>query len=442
MHPFQKKGIIHMHTLLISLVTILSFINQNPDTKLLSKNNIIQVINGQYDVIEYDSLGRKINEKKVWFPKEFYFNRFESFTLKQHSLFLNKTSGIVYELKNDSITRIDKSYDDKIHNYSLNFIFKDTLFRFGGYGYFQLNKSLIYFDPTLGQWDLVNYKNHHLIDPFAKVKFHFIKENELHIINYVNHDLKYLNENNTKKDGFVIDLKDRSITKKTKVSSSFHPPNSFYQIDDDYVFLFYPNQRKLMILKIEDLTLFEYTLNTEQASIINEENNNFSRIGDKLFCLNNDINGYVSMNSLSIDSVLKNMTKTGNLYKSQFNYTFYIVFLLIVVFIIYFFILKKSDKKIYTKNGNLIYGKVLIPIDEKMIETVNLLIKSDFVSNVSLNELFYKEGINKVHLNREKNNCIEKINVLFKIHTNKNLIFKRKSTFDKRMTEYYINKKI
>ena len=56
---------------------------------------------------------------------------------------MNQSSGIVYELKNDSIVRIEDSYNDNIHNLSLDFVHRDTLFRFGGYGYFNNNKKSI-----------------------------------------------------------------------------------------------------------------------------------------------------------------------------------------------------------------------------------------------------------------------------------------------------------
>ena len=77
-----------------------------------------------------------------------------------------------------------------------------------------------------------------------------------------------------------------------------------------------------------------------------------------------------------------------------------------------------------------------------MIMTIDLLTQNKIVSNNVLNEIFYKEGINKIHLNREKNKCIEKINLLFHLHTSKKLIFKKRSSFDKRMTEYYLNEKL
>ena len=226
-----------------------------------------------------------------------------------------------------------------------------------------------------------------------------------------------------------------------ELNPKFQPPESYYQIDNNYVFLFYPNERKLLILKLKDYEMFEYTLNTEQSSIINKGNNNFSRIGDKIYFLMDNINRDVSINYISIDPVINNMTKVGSLYNKN-NYLLYLIVTIMIFLFFSFFKIKKTKKTIQLKGNNLIYGKVIVPLDKKMIRIINLLLENDFVSNVKMNEIFHKDGINKIHLNREKNNCIEKINVLYKLHTNKKLILKRKSLFDKRMTEYYINNNI
>jgi len=100
----------------------------------------------------------------------------EKFQIKSKTIFLNKSSGIVYERRNDSIVRIDNSYVDKIHNLSLDFVYRDTIFRTGGYGYYRNNKNLIFYDEKINEWDIINYKNMDLIEPFSNVGFHFIHE--------------------------------------------------------------------------------------------------------------------------------------------------------------------------------------------------------------------------------------------------------------------------
>ena len=50
-------------------------------------------------------------------------------------------------------------------------------------------------------------------------------------------------------------------------------------------------------------------------------------------------------------------------------------------------------------------------------------------------------GQNPIHINREKNNNVDRINLLFQLHFNEDLILKKKSELDKRMMLYFINPK-
>ena len=50
------------------------------------------------------------------------------------------------------------------------------LIRFGGYGYFNSNKTMIYYDEVSNQWDIVKYKGYQLIKGFNNVQLHFIKQ--------------------------------------------------------------------------------------------------------------------------------------------------------------------------------------------------------------------------------------------------------------------------
>ena len=61
--------------------------------------------------------------------------------------------GKVLELKNDSIYRIDTSFDHRMQFGAIEFIRKDTIYRYGGYGFFETRNFFTYYDyPTKG-WE-------------------------------------------------------------------------------------------------------------------------------------------------------------------------------------------------------------------------------------------------------------------------------------------------
>ena len=77
-----------------------------------------------------------------------------------------------------------------------------------------------------------------------------------------------------------------------------------------------------------------------------------------------------------------------------------------------------------------------------MIKIINLLLSKSRVGNNELNQVFFDEGKNSIHINRQKNKCIDNLNQLFKTETGLTLIHKEKLELDKRIHVYFINPKL
>lgn len=419
-----------MHTFFTFVLILLFPTSSIPQQKtMIFGNNIIQIDSSGVSSIsslKYDT---------VFVPE-----KFELFEIKNKTIFLSQSSGIVYEMKNDSIVRIDNSYDDKIHNRSLDFVYRDTLFRFGGYGYFNNNKNLIFYDEKVNEWDIINYKNSNLIEPFNSVGFHFIREDKLYVFGYyiINDEV---NESQIVKKGFVLDLNQRKITKTFDLLDSFEHPRSYFNLNEDYVLLINA-QRKSFIVDKKTLDFYSYKLNVRENTSVVESNYLISE--NQLYFESKDNNMNPSVASLSIDTLIDNMKKEGTFIKSNWNFLVYFSITLIFLIPVYIvggkiFFKKKSislDKK------TLHYGSVKIDLGDKMIEVVSLLLNQEKVSNNELLEIFHVEDQNRIHINREKNNCIDRINLIFELKTKKQLIHKEKSLLDGRMIEYFINKNL
>ena len=100
--------------------------------KLGSNNSLIQKSDTLYIFSETLSkmdlkTKRIVNSNiEIKFPDNFNLTNHTPFILKDKIVFLNKSSGLLYEYKNDSVIRIDNSYDNKTHNNSLDFIDKQN----------------------------------------------------------------------------------------------------------------------------------------------------------------------------------------------------------------------------------------------------------------------------------------------------------------------------
>ena len=368
-------------------------------------------------------------------------NNYKQFTIKNDTIYLNRTSGIIYKIKKGEFVRYDDSYDDKVHTGSLDFVYNDTLFRFGGYGYFTTNKNLIYFDDVTKQWDLVKFKGFEKIEGFSSVGIHFIHNKYLNVVGYDTHENEFQNESNFKHKGFIYNLDNKEIKQLINLKKSFEFPRSFYQVNNDHVFLFYPTERKLKILKTSNFDLYNYNLNQVESSIINNNNENFNVEKDELVYTIRTIDRIEQQHRINIGSVLNNMIYEGNILDKEIDYSKYVILfpLILLSGLMYFRIIKKET--IVLSNNKLIYKKKTIELTPQMFDVLNKLITMSEVSNSELNDIFHKEGQNNIHINREKNNCIDKINLITNLNFQNDLILRKKSDYDKRMVVFYLNEK-
>ena len=61
--------------------------------------------------------------------------------------------GLVYRVEKDTTIRIDRSYQHQKQNKHTQFVYRDTLFRYGGYGFWRANNFFTYFDKMTKEWE-------------------------------------------------------------------------------------------------------------------------------------------------------------------------------------------------------------------------------------------------------------------------------------------------
>lgn len=84
--------------------------------------------------------------------------------------------GMVWEWKGDSLFRIDHSFDHKNQYGSSPFVYHDTLFMTGGYGFFQTKNITTYFDRGAGSWFLKHTKGEYPPDRCSSYHFQGLNE--------------------------------------------------------------------------------------------------------------------------------------------------------------------------------------------------------------------------------------------------------------------------
>lgn len=391
------------------------------------------------DIMKFDQNLGRFNILKINHPKDFNPQNYSCFKFENRSILLNNRSGMLYEIINDSVVRLDKSYDDRIHSRSLNFSFNDTLYKFGGYGYYHAHKLLTFYDKTTKEWDLVKYKGHGKIDGFSFDGIHFIKENKLYVLGIDIHKNEFQNVSNYKNEGFIYDINKKTVTKKIKVSEDFKYPDNYFLLKDKYVFLFYKTNRKIIIYDLENELFYKYNLNQKQSQFLRKNEGIFTDLNDTLFfvCKDNDQVFYI--NDLNISDVMLNMDSIefGIIEQNKENYILYSCFI-ILIFILVFPYFKQKKKIILSKNL-VIIDNHKIDIDIETFLILNFLIKERESTNTELNKIFDDKNLNRDHINRTKNEKIKEINIRFKSIIGREIILKKKSSVDKRMTIFLLN---
>ena len=68
--------------------------------------------------------------------------------------FVYGSGGLVYQVKNDTVTRIDKSFNHKMQYGACVFEHNNTAFKYGGYGFWSDRDFFTYYDIKQDEWEI------------------------------------------------------------------------------------------------------------------------------------------------------------------------------------------------------------------------------------------------------------------------------------------------
>ena len=97
------------------------------------------------------------NFKKIYdidfslLPRE----RFHVEVLKDQIFLIDRKGGLVYRVDNGNLVRIDNSFAHRNQSGSKIFQINDTIYKYGGYGYWQIQDLITYYDFTSNEWEII-----------------------------------------------------------------------------------------------------------------------------------------------------------------------------------------------------------------------------------------------------------------------------------------------
>jgi hypothetical protein len=287
-----------MNKIYFSAICLLFFSILKAQSKILElKNYDIQIgidyTNKNYLVFSgFDFYYKKPFKARDWQTISYKYNSlpktkdfpYNYFNIKGKNYLVYSGCGEVYEFRNDSIIRIDNSFQHKNQFNSNNFIYKNEIYYFGGYGLFTFKNILTKFDFKTKEWELIKYNNYKNVPQPRDKAISFIKGDNFYLLSGYTENYETDQVTGNGKQLFDVwklnlktkiwenlgELNDISIVSTLiENNNSYQNQNNFY-FDSNYIFQLDFDNNKVNYFKQENkffLSRFE-KYNTDNNEII------------------------------------------------------------------------------------------------------------------------------------------------------------------------------
>ena len=367
----------------------------------------------------------------------------ELIQLDEKKIMIDQLGGYVFKLDGNSLERIDNSYQHRMQIGSEILIQNDTIFRHGGYGFWETRPLLTFYDFNSNEWDVIKTKNK------GPEKFgHLSLSNNKELIfygGYLNNESQGVSDKKSN-SVYLFDLNQRKWISKGNSQYHFSKRDRVISIDNnkslilgkDTLFLIDPFNNKIDLFKSNSF-LNTVISNPKLRSVYK----------DSVFYFINKIHSTNSyeINKREYSEILFNpMEEIEFVKKEDFDYYWVLpTSILIFIFIYLFKFKKRSDlKKLILVGYKAVFkGKsIRLTNDEKRVllcfTHTNKSSNKDLIESIGKNELNYN------HQLRILNNSVKDLNNKFNVLLDlKNpLIMISKSNLDKRVRVFILNENV
>lgn len=352
---------------------------------------------------------------------------------------LSQRGGLLYRVENDSTIRLDKSFQHRKQFQSNDFVYKDTLFRYGGYGFWRANNFFTYFDHTTKEWEYYPTKGFTLPDEAYDGKAFLLKDKF-----YVLGGQKVSKTNGLasekSKQIWTFDFNSRQWTNGGKMGLDIGPYKTI-QKDSLFYLVGHPsNTQGDLILDLQNnrVQIFDHTLisaNTDQKSPAF-----FS--GDTLY--------YTSeqnlFKSLAFRDVFVNQSSQDRLFLNEitlfWNITYIGIAGVFLFLLAYGSVLWQRRKLPRLVKGGVRHNLVFYPLSTEEQQILSVLRKNLTASTEELMSVFSNHKLSFSQTHKLKADAIDNINNLITTLVGKELIKIKKDPKDKRQLVYYYKRNI
>jgi hypothetical protein len=405
---------------------VISSLNSSENTLTLYSNDKFYVVSlDSFNVVTYPYNFPEILESNFSVDK-----------INNDIFFIRNGSGKIYKIANKSLKRIDKSTIQDFLIGSNVFTFRDTLFRYGGYGYWNVFNKLIYYDNTTSQWEL--YKNTQSEGRFNHETF--IDKDKSYFVGGYSLESD-LNQNDVQKMEIeYYDFTDKSFKSLGYSTSFFQGKKIKNDLGENLLF---QKNKRLLKLDFEKNNVIEYFENS-LFSKISFDYDCYFHGGNFIFISENQNKKY--LNIIPQELILTQKVAEYEIIENNNIGTLKIFGLAIVVAIIFFlgYYLISLKKSLRLGQNVVYYGFNKKSINNIQYEILREIFDKGSIYSSQIDSLIFDDNLSRASNFKKKDFYLKELDQLLKLLTghNEGVLNKRESRLDARIKMFVLNENI
>ena len=371
---------------------------------------------------------------------------------RNENYFLSPSGGGVFLMKNHALVKIDNSYEHQMQTQAGIFIYKDHIYKYGGYGFWSDRHFITRFDFETNEWELVDFSNSETIPRGRRKSIVKVIGDDLYVLGGVmaNERNPLVNENTD--EVWKFDLVDGVWEQLGKLNHSSDKLLTYHMTDfDDNILISNSSDDLLHVVDLVNNNIKSYSKTSFTRKL------NSTLIPEvKLFFYDNQFYGFfkqdASLDKITLvrrskDEIFGKLISDETLYSEETSLETVIPTALILSLLIPVGMVVKKRKsqrdRLVLMKGQVYFNHKIIALDPLgMTIFTHLAYAKKQVYSKDIIQLINKPHLDYSHSTRILNDTLYKINYKLKtaIKTDNDIIQVSKSTFDKRLKVYEIDK--
>ena len=369
-------------------------------------------------------------------------NLYELIVKNKEYYFINNASGLVYKVQDNDLRRVDNSLDNRLLKDSYIFQHNDTIFRYGGYGFWSQRDFIIYYDEDIREWEIYN-TNNNSYSPIGSYKgVYFKNKNDVYFIGGQKVDKKNKLKSIYNEDVIKFNFDSRSFEYLGKLNFNFDVYSLIVKDDDGFVI---NNGSQIAYIKPIENKILLYDKTPLQLNLKNYEgkvtNNYFFDESYFLEVFSNQ-NFETNLFKISKSDFFKNNIEESKLYdrslEDSINVSTLFFIIIFITLILFAFDRYRFNKIILSPNG-IIFKRVLNKLNSKEINVIIKLINNEAITTKSILDIVENPNLSYPHNIKIKDRFVRDLNLRLSIIFNISYepIIVKKSITDARIKEYF-----